>query len=130
MTDAPYEPAVADQAVREQLANQAQAVTGVPSAGVYGDPAGASQPAQQIDLSKAAPTSADVADLLARVQAMEAAQEAARRAAEPAPLEPPDLTPRLSGSASAELHSAFAGIHDRIVAVEQDVARLLAHLGL
>lgn len=49
-----------DPAVRSQLAEQAQAVTGNPAAaGVYGDPAGAAQPAQPLDLSQAKATVVD-----------------------------------------------------------------------
>ena len=117
---APLDPA-ADAAVQAQLAAQAQAVTGTPSAGIFGDVAGAAQPPQQIDLSAAAPTVVtqdELAALLARVQKMEADREAERVAALPVPDEPPDKTPRLS-NASGELHAAFAGVHARLLLVEE-----------
>ena len=107
-----------DSAVREQLGQQAQAVTGTPSAGIYGDPAGASAPPQPLDLSGAAPTSADVKALLERIEKMEADREAERVAALPAPEEPPDLTPRL-GNASGELQAALLGLHARLEKAEK-----------
>ncbi|HWM96718.1 MAG TPA: hypothetical protein VNO54_06640 [Streptosporangiaceae bacterium] len=119
-----------DAAVRAHLAAQPAAVTGTPSAGVYGDQAGAQAPPVPLDLSAAAPTSADVKALLARIEKMETDREAERVAALPVPDEPPDLTPILHGAASGELRAALAGLHARLVAVEEHVARVLASLGL
>ena len=113
------QPVDTDSAVREQLGAQAASVTGNPAAaGVYGDPAGASAPPAQMDLSAAAPTSADVKALLERIEKMEAEREAERLAAEPAPLEPPDETPRLSNG-SAEIQHWLQRLHERIAAVEE-----------
>ena len=108
----------AEAAVRDQLAQQSAAVTGTPSAGIYGDPAGASAPPERLDLSAAAPTSVDVKALLARVEAMEAAREAERVAALPVPDEPPDLTPVLHGAVSGEMRAALMGLHARLLLIE------------
>lgn len=118
----------ADAAVREQLGQQADTVTGTPSAGIFGDTAGASQPPQPMDVTAATPTSADPDKLLAQLQAQQeqinalvAAQkseQAEREAAKPAPAEPVDVAPRLA-NASGEVQQAFLWLHKRLSAIEE-----------
>ena len=122
---------VPDAAVRARLAEQAHAVHGRPSAGIFGDVAGRELPPQPINLSAAAPVSADPEQLLALLQRQQE-QINALLAAQPAPAgpaDPPDITPRL-GNASGELQAAFAGIHARLLNVEKaagiDAAKALA----
>jgi len=114
-----------DAAVQAGLAAQAQTVTGVPSAGIYGDPAGASQPAQPIDLSKATPVSVDTDALLARLAALESAAQAAaaqkaadEEAAKPAPVVPDYKSLTLSGAHSAELHDLVRKLEERFQVLE------------
>lgn len=116
----------ADAAVRDQLGQQAATVTGTPSAGIFGDPAGAGQPTgQSMDLGAAARTTVDPNALLAALQrqqeqinALLAQQEADRKAAEPAPTEPPEIRP-LVGNASGELQAALMGLHSRLLHLEE-----------
>jgi hypothetical protein len=120
----------ADAAVRAQLGQQAATVQGDPAAaGIFGDPAGRSEPPQPIDLGAAKRTTVDPDELLAMLQRqaeqiaqMQADRDAERKAAEPAPSEPRNVAPSL-GNASGEINEAFAYLHKRLHAVE-------AHLGL
>jgi|SRR5271166_1988184 len=92
-----------DAAVRAQLAEQA---------------AGLQSPAvTQPDLSAATPTSVDVAELLKRFEAMEAAQKAAQDAANPPPPEPDD-TLHADGNAPAWLASELAKVERRLAKLE------------
>ena len=107
-----------DAAVQASLAEQAQAVTGNPAAaGVYGDPAGASAPPQPLDLSSAKAMSVDAAELLARIQELEAKASAAEAAANPPP-EPPDNSLRADGNAPAWLAELVGKIEARLAALE------------
>lgn len=116
----------ADAAVRDQLGQQAETVTGQPAAGIFGDPAGASQPGSQaLDLGAARAAAPDPDEMLAmlrrqqaQIEAMQAEREAERKAAEPEPAGPPDLTPRL-GNASGELQAAVLGLHSRLLRLEE-----------
>jgi len=110
------EPA-ADAAVQAQLAQQAADVTGVPSAGIYGDPAGAQAAPQPLDLSAAHATAADVEQLLAQLQELQSRAAAAVAAAEPVP-EVPDDTVTADSGAPGWLHAAFAKIEKRLAALE------------
>jgi hypothetical protein len=103
-----------DEIVRQQLADGLE-VTGEVSAGVYGDPAGASAPPWEPDLAPAAPAVADVDELRARLASLEAVQQAAA----PPPPEPPDLTPVLSSSVASDVREAFQRLHERILAIEE-----------
>jgi hypothetical protein len=114
----PVDPAVADAAVQAQLAGQAQAVTGDPAAaGVYGDPAGAAQPPQPLDLSSAHASVVDAAELLARLQRLEEDARAREEAANPPPA-PPDNTLRADGNAPAWLAELVGKIEARLAALE------------
>jgi hypothetical protein len=105
-----------DEVVQQRLAEGLD-VTGQVAAGVYGDPAGASAPPAELDLSKAAPTNADVDALRERLAAMEAAQAAAAAAAAPAPEEAdPNAEPALGGSVAADVREAIHKLHERLVA--------------
>jgi hypothetical protein len=102
-----------DAAVQAQLAAQATGVTGQPSAGIYGDPAGAQAPAAAVDMvaAGAAPVAVDAAALLARVQQLEADAAAARPAVVPyVPPKASDLVAHLGGS----LAHAFQLIENRL----------------
>ena len=113
----PVDPAV-DAAVQAQLAEQAAAATGNPAAaGIYGDPAGASQPPQQMDLSAAKAVVADADALLARILDLEAKQAAAEAAANPPP-EAPDSKLYVDSNAPGWMHSLVAKLEDRLAAVE------------
>src|SRR5580700_9991408 len=115
----PIDPAAANAAIRVQMAEQAQAVTGTPSAGVYGDVAGAEAPPVPLDLSKAKAGVVDVdallqqlqaqAEALQGIQAKLAEQEAA---ANPEP-EPPDTRLYVDGNAPGWLHALVAKLEDR-----------------
>src|SRR5215472_3993717 len=92
----PLSPEAADQAVRDQLGEQAVNVQGdSTAAGVYGNPANVSHPPQQMDLA--------------------AAKAAAELAANPPP-EPPDNTLRVDSSAPGYLHAVIAKIEARLSA--------------
>ena len=97
--------------VTQQLADGLD-VTGTVQAGIYGDPAGASAPPAELDLSKATPTVADVEALRERLAAMEAAQAAAAVPPEPEP----DNTLRLDANAPSFLHELVAKIEARLQA--------------
>jgi hypothetical protein len=106
-------------AVQATLAGQAQSVAGDPSAaGIYGDQAGASQPAVPIDMSAASAGQVDVEELLARLAKVEADREADRVAALPAEPEPEDNSIRADSNAPGWLHAAFAKIEARLAALE------------
>lgn len=117
-----------DAAVREQLGQQAQDVTGTPSAGIFGDPAGAAQPsAQQMDLSAATPAAVNPDDLQAQlarqqeqINALLAAREA-ERAEVPADADPVDVTPHV-GTGSPELRQALTWLHKRVSAIEEHLS--------
>lgn len=117
----------ADAAVRDQLGQQASDVTGTPSAGVFGDQAGASQPGQAMDLSAATPAAADPGDLEARIAAQQAQIDALLKAqadakpAEAEPAAPVDVTPHV-GNASGELRQALLWLHKRIAALEESAS--------
>jgi len=116
-------PAAQDRAVRAQLGEQAQAVQGQPSAGIFGDKAGRELPPQQMDLSAAKPVSADPAELLAALQRQQQQIDqllAERAAAAPAAPELPDIEPRLS-NASGELKAALGGLHARMLRIEEEL---------
>jgi hypothetical protein len=112
----PIDPA-ADAAIRVQMAEQAQTVTGTPSAGVYGDVAGAEAPPQQMDLSAAKAVVTDAEALLKRIQELEARQQAAEDAANPPPPEP-DTKLYVDGNAPGWLHALVAKLEDRLSAIE------------
>jgi len=114
----PADPAVADQAVRDQLAQQAVTVQGSPAAGVYGDPAGASRPAEPADISDARPAAIDGEELLARLRELEARAAAQDAAAAPALEEAPDLSLRADQSAPSWLHDVLARIERRLDQLE------------
>lgn len=114
----PVDPAAAQAAVVTQLGEQAQAVTGDPSAaGVYGDPAGAAQPAQPLDLSAAKAVVVDAQALLARIQELEAKQQAAEAAANPPPPEP-DYSLHADPNAPGWLHDVIGRIESRLSKLE------------
>ena len=107
-----------DPEVRAQLAGQAQAVTGNPAAaGVFGDPAGAAQPPQALDVSQAKATVVDAENLLARLQELEARAAAAEAAANPPPA-PPDYSLHVDSSAPGYLHDVIAKIEKRLSDLE------------
>jgi hypothetical protein len=111
----PVSAAEAQAAVQAQLGQQAQAVTGTDSAGIYGDPAGASQPASLVpDMSRAQPMVADPEALMARIAAL----EAAAKANEPAPPPPPDNSLRAEANSPGWLHDLAAKIETRLSAIE------------
>jgi hypothetical protein len=130
-------PAAQDRAVRAQLGEQAQAVTGDPAAaGIFGDVAGRSEPPHPMDLSKAERTNVDTDALLAAIQAQQeqinqllADAEQARVDNLPKPPDPMAIEPQL-GNASGEINAAFAGLHRRLLRVEEaagiDAAQELA----
>jgi hypothetical protein len=111
-----------------KLAEQAGTVTGTPSAGIYGDQAGAQAPAVPLDVSAAKRTDVDVNELLERLAALEAAQQAAL----PPPPEPMDARPQFYGAVSAEIQQALAHVHARLLHIEDalgiDAAKVLADL--
>jgi hypothetical protein len=102
-----------DEIVQQQLAQGLEVTGEVPEA--FGDPAGASAPAANLDLSKASPAAADVDELRARLASLEAVQQAAA----PPPPDPPDLTPVLSSSVASDVREAFQRLHERIAAIEE-----------
>jgi hypothetical protein len=106
----PAAPPAADEAVRAQLAAQAAAVAGSPSAGVYGGQA-------PVDLSSARAIAVDAQELLERLQRLEAQQAAAEAAANP-PAGPPDNSILADSCAPGWLHQAFARIESRLRALE------------
>lgn len=123
----PVSAADADAAVRAGLADQAASTLGDPAAaGIYGDPAGAAQPPQAIDLSAAKAVAVDAEALLARIQALEAQQAAAEAAANPPP-EPPDNSLHVDSNAPGWLHTLVAKLEERLSAVE---AKLEGQSGL
>jgi hypothetical protein len=109
---------VADAAIRVQLADQAKTVTGTPSAGVYGDQAGAEQAPQQMDLAAAKAVVVDAEALLARIQELEARQQAAEDAANPPPA-PPDTSLHMDANAPGYLHAFKDKVEGRLAAVEE-----------
>jgi len=112
----PLSPEAADQAVRDQLGEQAVNVQGdSTAAGVYGNPANVSHPPQQMDLAAAKAVAVDAQALLERIQELEAKQAAAELAANPPP-EPPDNTLRVDSSAPGYLHAVIAKIEARLSA--------------
>jgi hypothetical protein len=127
MTEA-VSPEEALAAARAKLAEQAGSVTGTPSAGIYGDQAGAQAPPVPLDVSAARPADVDTAALLERIAALEAAQQAAA----PPPPEPMDARPQFYGAVSAEVQYALANVHARLVHIEDalgiDAAKVLADL--
>jgi hypothetical protein len=98
-----------DQVVQAQLGAQAA------------DLGGSAQPAASLDVSGATPATADAAELLARLQALEAAAEASK----PAEPEPPSnaVDEVLDGSVAAQFHTLAARVEARLKSIEQ-------HLGL
>ena len=115
----------ADAAVREQLGQQAGTVTGTPSAGIFGDTAGASLPPQPMDVTAGTPAAPDPAEMLAQLQAQQeqinkllADQKARGAATAEEPAEPVDVTPRLA-NASGEVQQAFLWLHKRLSAIEE-----------
>src|SRR3984885_4624970 len=137
MTTTSFDP-VRDAAVREQLGEQAQAVKGRPSAGIFGDTAGHEQAPQQMDLSGAKATTVNPDDLMATLQkqqeqinALRAERTAEQKAAAGEQATAADLTPRL-GNASGEIQATFAGLHARRALIADprglDRAKLLAGL--
>ena len=112
----PVDPA-ADAAIRDQLADQAAKVTGTPSAGVYGDVAGAERPAQQMDLSAAKAVVTDAEALLKRIQELEARQQAAEDAANPPP-PLPDTHLYVDSNAPGWMHALVAKLEDRLGDIE------------
>jgi len=114
----PLTPEQAQAAAAAQLGEQAATVTGTPSAGIYGDPAGASQPTgQTVDLSKATATAADVEKLLADLQELQAKAQAAVDAANPPPA-PPDDSLHVESNAPAWLADLVAKIEKRLAKLE------------
>jgi hypothetical protein len=114
----PYDPAAQDAAVQWQLAQQAQAVQGQPSAGIYGDPAGAAQPsAATLDLGKAQATAVDVEALLGQLQELQARAQAAVDAANPPPAEP-DTSLHMDSGAPGYLHTFKDTVEARLAALE------------
>jgi hypothetical protein len=113
----PVDPA-ADAAIRDQLADQAAKVTGTPSAGVYGDVAGAERPPQQMDLSAAKAVVTDAEALLKRIQELEARQQAAEDAANPPPA-PPDTSLHMDANAPGYLHAFKDKVEDRLALIEE-----------
>lgn len=103
-----------DEALRQQLAEGLN-VTGEVQAGVYGDPAGATAPPAELDISKAKPVEVDSAALLARLAKLEAAAAAA---APPVVEVPVDRTPQISSTVASDVREAFQQLHDRLAAVE------------
>jgi hypothetical protein len=107
-----------DEIIREQLADGLE-VTGSSNPGIYGDPAGANAPPSVMDLAAAAPTTADIDAMRARLASLEQAQaDAAAAAAPPEPEGPPDLTPVLSSSVASDIREAFQQLHERILYLE------------
>jgi hypothetical protein len=114
----PLSPEQAQAAAQAQLAEQAQTVTGTPSAGVYGDPAGAAQPSSAgFDLSKATAAAADVEKLLADLQALQVKAQAAVDAANPPP-PPPDDTLHVENNAPSWMADLVRKIEKRLAALE------------
>jgi hypothetical protein len=116
-------PEQAQEAARQLLAEQAQTVTGADSAGIYGDPAGASQPSGQVmDMSAAVPATTDVEALMERIRALEAAQP-------PPPPEPeePDHTLRVDSGAPGWLHALAAEVEARLTAIEHKIGLAIEH---
>ena len=113
----PVDPAVADAAVQAQLREQAQSVQGTPSAGVYGDPAGASAAPQHLDLSSAKGYEVDAQALLKQLQALTDAAQAREDAANP-PAAPPDNTLRADPNAPGWLHDLVGKLEARLGKLE------------
>jgi hypothetical protein len=102
----PVDPAVADAAIRAQLGQHAQAMA----------PPAVAAPGQA-DLASRQAMSADAAELLARLQALEAKAAAAEKAA--APPEPEvDNALHVDSNAPGWLHALVAKIEERLTAVE------------
>lgn len=127
----------AQQAVREQLGVQAQAVTGTDVAGVYGDPAGAAQRtpeqtteevASGLQAKGAAPSVADLDTLTKQLAAQQEAiakLQAAAQAATPAPAAPAKPT-----ALTDVLHSVTAPVYHAFQLTEERIQALEKHLGL
>jgi hypothetical protein len=123
----PIDPAAEQAAVQAGLAEQAGAVGGTDSAGIYGDPAGAGQhaagqtaeqAAQNLIAAGAAPHEVDVHALLERIQALESAAAEAAALVAPAEAVPLKLAEIVAGAAAPAVVHAFELTEERLHALE------------